>query len=218
MVRGERQAALARRTDMLTGTSDFANLDEPAVAVLDVAPAATPPPATVTRDPLPRIRLAEPFEHLRDASDRLLAQTGSRPKVFLANLGMPVDFSPRANFARNFFAAGGIAAVTNDGFAQSSLPAAAAKTDLAALVAAFKSAGAELVCLCACDEVYGREAVTAANALAEAGAPHPYYAGRPAREAEAKLAAAGIETFIHAGCNAIAVLQAAHEQITSRRR
>jgi methylmalonyl-CoA mutase len=216
MVRGERQAALARRTDMLTGTSDFADLDEPSVAVLDVAPMAPPPPATVTLDPLPRIRLAEPFEHLRDASDRMLAQTGSRPKIFLANLGAPADFSPRAIFAKNFFEAGGIAAVTNDGFARSSLPAGEAKTDLAALVAAFKGAGAELVCLCASDEVYAREAITAANALTEAGAPHLYYAGRPAREAE--LAAAGIETFVHAGCNAVAVLQAAQEQITSLRR
>jgi methylmalonyl-CoA mutase len=215
MVRGERQAALARRTDMLTGTSDFADLDEPAVAVLEVAP-LEPPSATVTFDPLPRIRMAEPFEQLRDASDRMLAETGSRPKIFLANLGVPADFSPRADFARNFFAAGGIAAVTNDGFAQSSLPAAQAKTDLAALVAAFKGAGAELVCLCASDEVYAREAVAAANALTEAGAPPLYYAGRPAREQE--LAAAGIETFIHAGCNAVAVLQAAQEQIRSRRR
>jgi methylmalonyl-CoA mutase len=215
MVRAERQAALARRTDMLIGTSDFADLDEAMVAVLDVAPTG-PPPAAVTLDPLPRIRLAEPFEHLREASDRLLAQTGSRPKIFLANLGVPADFSPHANFAKNFFAAGGIAAVTNDGFAQSSLPAGEAKTDLAALVAAFKESGASLVCLCASDEAYAREAVTAANALTEAGAAHLYYAGRPARAAE--LAAAGIETFIHAGCDAVAVLQAAQEQITSRGR
>src|SRR6202011_6091450 len=187
-------------------TSDFADLDEPAGAVLDVAP-MVPPAAAATLDPLPRLRLAEPLEHLRDASARLLARTGSRPKIFLANLGVPADFSPRANFATNFFAAGGIAAVTNDGFAQSSLPAGEAKTDLAALVAAFKETGAALVCLCGSDEAYAREAVTAAKALTEAGALHLYCAGRPARAAE--LAAAGIETFIHAGCDAVAVLQAA---------
>jgi len=216
-VRGERQTALAARTDTLIGTSDFADLDEPAVAVLDVAPVA-PAPATVTLEPLPRIRLAEPFEQLRDASDRMLAETGSRPKIFLANLGVPADFSPRANFASDFFAAGGIAAVTNNGFAPASLPAAAASTDLAALVAAFKDAGTGLACLCASDEVYAREAVRAASALAEAGAQHLYYAGRPAREAKAELTAAGIKTFIHAGCNALSVLQAAQLQIASPRR
>ncbi|HEY3642143.1 MAG TPA: methylmalonyl-CoA mutase subunit beta [Xanthobacteraceae bacterium] len=216
-VRGERQVALAARTDTLIGTSDFADLDEPPVAVLDIAPVAAAP-ATVTLEPLPRIRLAEPFEQLRDASDRMLAETGSRPKIFLANLGVPADFSPRANFASDFFAAGGIAAVTNNGFAPASLPAAAASTDLAALVAAFKDAGTGLACLCASDEVYAREAVPAASALTEAGAQHLYYAGRPARGAKAELAAAGIKTFIHAGCNALSVLQVAQEQIASPRR
>jgi methylmalonyl-CoA mutase len=198
----------------LTGTSDFADLDEPAVAVLGVASITEPPAttATVTLEALPRIRLAEPFEHLRDAADRMLAETGSRPTIFLANLGVPADFSPRATFARNFFAAGGITAVTNDGFALP-LPAGEAKTDLTALVTAFKSAGAALVCLCGSDEVYAREAIAAAHALAQAGARHLYYAGRPARQAE--LAAAGITSFIYAGCNAVAVLRAAHEQITS---
>ena len=214
-VRAARQAALARRTDMLTGTSDFADLDEPAVPVLDVAPlAAAPAPAGVTLEPLRCIRLAEPFEQLRDASDRMLAQTGARPKIFLANLGVPADFTPRANFARNFFAAGGIAAVSNDGFA----PAANAKTDLAALVAAFKSTGARLVCLCGSDETYGREAIAAAEALTAAGAPPLYFAGRPAADAGAALAAAGVATFIHAGGDALAVLQAAQEQIAAPRR
>ncbi len=217
-VRGERQAALAARTDTLTGTSDFADLDEPAVAVLEAAPVSGPAPTIPTLEPLRRIRLAEPFEQLRDASDRRLAETGSRPKIFLANLGMAADFSPRANFAVNFFAAGGIAAVTNDGFAPASPAAAQAKTDLAALVAAFKDSGAELACLCGSDETYGREAVAAANALAQAGALHIYCAGRPAREAQAGLMEAGIKTFIHAGCDALGVLQAAHQQIASRSR
>ena len=65
---------------------------------------------------MPRIRLAEPFEKLRDASDRALAKTGKRPKIFLANLGTPAEFNARATFAKNFFEAGGIEAVTNDGF------------------------------------------------------------------------------------------------------
>jgi methylmalonyl-CoA mutase len=214
-VRSARQAALARRADMLTGTSDFAELDEPAVAVLDVAPVAPAAlPAAVTLEPLPCIRLATPFEELRDASDRMLAQTGARPKIFLANLGVPADFSPRANFAGNFFAAGGIVAATNDGFALPEPAGAPAATDLAALVAAFKGSGAALACLCGSDETYGREAAAAAQALTAAGVAHLYYAGRPSREAE--LAAAGIGTFIHAGCDAVAVLRAAHEQIGAR--
>ena len=62
------------------------------------------------------IRLAEPFEALRDASDAMLAKTGARPKVFLATLGKPSDFTARATFAKNFFEAGGIEAVDSDGY------------------------------------------------------------------------------------------------------
>jgi methylmalonyl-CoA mutase len=210
-VRSERQAALARRADTLTGTSDFADLDEPAVAVLQVAPAA-PTSQNAAFAPLPPLRLAEPYEALRNASDQMLAESGVRPKIFLANLGVPADFTTRANFARNFFAAGGIAAVTNDGFAQS--PAAAEPaTDVAALAAAFKASGSALACLCGADETYAREAVAVARALAAAGATHIYYAGRAAEAAD--LTAAGVSTFIYAGCNALAALEAAHQQIKS---
>ena len=65
-------------------------------AVLDVKPraAATEPAATIAFPALQRIRLAEPFEQLRDASDRMLTKSGRRPKVFLANLGTHVvDFA-----------------------------------------------------------------------------------------------------------------------------
>ncbi|HXW25474.1 MAG TPA: methylmalonyl-CoA mutase subunit beta, partial [Xanthobacteraceae bacterium] len=104
-VRGAREAAVATRRDPLTGTSAFPDLGELPVAVLDVAPmaAAPPGPAQVQFAALPRIRLAEPYEHLRDASDRILAATGARPKIFLANLGTLADFTARATFAKNFF-------------------------------------------------------------------------------------------------------------------
>jgi len=82
-------------------------------------PVTLPPPSALVFEPLPRIRLAEPFEALRDASDRMCARTGARPKIFLANLGGPADFTARATFAKNFFAAGGIEAAGNDGFVQS---------------------------------------------------------------------------------------------------
>ena len=111
-VRAERQKAAARRKDAMTGTSDYPDLHEKVAAVLNVAPVVTPKEsaATVRIEPLPSIRLAEPFEALRDASDRALAKNGARPKVFLANLGKLPDFTARAMFAKNFYEAGGIEA------------------------------------------------------------------------------------------------------------
>src|SRR4029434_3167879 len=111
------------------------------VHVLDVAPHPLPAGGEKAAfAALPRIRLAEPFEQLRDASDRMLAATDARPRVFLANLGKLSDFTARALFAKNFFEAGGIEAVSNDGFAS--------RDDM---IAAFRASSAKLVCLCSSD-------------------------------------------------------------------
>ena len=208
-VRAAREAAVARRKDALTGTSEFPHIHETAVAVLDVAPAAPPAaePAGVRFDRLAAFRLAEPFERLRDASDRVLAASGSRPRIFLANLGPIAAFTARAMFAKNFFEAGGIEAVTNDGFAGQN--GGAPTTDVAALVAAFAASGARIACLCSSDERYGQEAAGAARALAAAGAVHIYLAGRPG-ELEAALKAAGVQSFVYLGCDALKMLEAAH--------
>jgi methylmalonyl-CoA mutase len=126
--RAEREKNIARRKDALTGTSEFPNIHESAVHVMDVAVRATgakEPPAFAA---LPRIRLAEPFEQLRDASDRALAAKGARPKVFLANLGKLADFTARTLFTKNIFEAGGIEAVANDGFLSSPLAGAERST------------------------------------------------------------------------------------------
>ena len=198
-VRAEREKAVARRKDTLTGTSNFPDLAEAAVAVLDVpAVAMAPYPAVLKFEPLPSARLAEPFEQLRDASDRILAQTGARPKIFLANLGKLSDFTARATFAKNFFEAGGIEAVTNDGFASRD-----------EMITAFRASGAKLACLCSSDEVYAKEATDAARALAAAGCGHVYLAGRGG-EAEPALRDAGVAAFIFAGCDVLATLVAAH--------
>ena len=198
-VRAAREAAVARRKDALTGTSDFPDLAEAPVAVLEATPVAVPrASAAPAFEPLPRIRLAEPFEALRDASDRMLARAGARPKIFLANLDTAADFTARATFAKNFFEAGGIEAVGSDGPASSD-----------GLTAAFRASGAKLACLCSSDQVYAREAVAAARALMTAGCRHLYLAGRPG-EIEQSLRDVGVGDFIFTGCDALGILNEAH--------
>jgi methylmalonyl-CoA mutase len=200
-VRAARQAALAKRKDALIGTSDYPNLIETPVKVLDVPRLSVPPmPAAVTFEALPSIRLAEPFEALRDKSDETLVKTGARPKVFLANLGKLSEFTARATFAKNFYEAGGIEILSNDGFA-----------DQAAVVAAFKASGAHLACLCSSDKVYESEAAAAAQALTAAGAI-VHLAGRPG-ENEANWREAGVKSFVYVGCDVLSTLQAAHDSL-----
>jgi len=200
--RAARQVNIAKRKDALTGTSDYPNLGEASVKVLDVARVAAPPLAlAVTFEPLPSLRMAEPYERLRDASDRFLKKTGARPKVFLANLGTPSDFTARSTFAKNFYEAGGIEALSNDGF-----------KDRAAMLAAFKASGAKLACLCSSDKVYEAQAADAAKALTAAGAI-VQLAGRGG-DHEAAWRQAGVKTFVFMGCDALSTLRETHGILT----
>ncbi|MGA8412515.1 MAG: methylmalonyl-CoA mutase subunit beta [Xanthobacteraceae bacterium] len=199
VIRHEREAAVARGREPIIGTSEFPDIHELPVAVLAPPPAHKP---ATGGDLLPEIRLAEPFEQLRDTADDYAAKTGSRPKVFLANLGTPSVFTARATFAKNFFEAGGIEAVTNDGFSSTE-----------ALVTAFKTSGARFACLCSSNDVYAKDAVAAATALAKAGAVHLYLAGRGG-ELESALKAAGVATFIYSGCDMLKTLRGAHDMIS----
>jgi methylmalonyl-CoA mutase len=202
-VRAERQKAVARRIDLLTGTNDFPNIHEASATVLVAAPVASANDgATTDAKPLVRIRLAEPFERLRETSDQILSQTGARPKVFLATLGALADFTARANFAKNFFEAGGIEAVGGEAEGSS-------------LVADFKRSGAALACLCASDKTYETEAANAAAVLKSAGAQHIYLAGRPG-DHETAHRGAGVGTFIYANGEALATLRAAYDILRDR--
>jgi methylmalonyl-CoA mutase len=207
--RAAREADIARRKEVLTGASKFPNLHEAHVAVLDAKPVALEPygEEKFKFDPLPPIRLAVAFERLRDWSDERLKASGARPKVFLANLGMPADFTARATFAKSFFETGGIEAVD---FLPSSSPLFMGEVaDLATFATAFKTSGAALACLCSSDKIYAEQAIAAAKALQAAGAKHIYLAGRPG-EQEAALRAAGVNDFIFAGGDALATLQEAY--------
>jgi methylmalonyl-CoA mutase len=156
---------------------------------------------TVFVDPLPPVRLAEPFEALRADLDAVAAKTGARPKVFLAVIGPVSAFTARATFARNLFEAGGFDAPIPEPFG-----------DLAALAAAFKASGAAIACLCSSDELYASDGVDTAEALKAAGAKQLWLAGRPG-ELEAALKAAGVGGFVHAGGDVVEFLEVARQAI-----
>jgi methylmalonyl-CoA mutase len=198
-----REQNIAKRKEVLTGATEFPNLHEAPVTVLQAKPVVLAPygEARFKFDALPPMRLAAPFEALRDRSDQMLRDGGARPKIFFANLGTPADFTARAAFARSLFESGGIEAVDTEGF-----------SDPAALAAAFRKSNAALACLCASDKVYAAQAAEAAKALQAEGAKHIYLAGRPGGQ-EAALRAAGVEDFVFAGGDALTLLQEAYRLV-----
>jgi methylmalonyl-CoA mutase len=200
--RAAREKAIARRKDSLIGTSDFPDLVEAEIAVLDGVPASPcAERGEQTAEPLPRMRLSESFETLRDRSDSYRAAHGTRPKIFLACLGRPADFNARASFAKSLFEAGGIEAIAAQG-AQSSDD----------MLKAFKASGASLACLCSSDKVYASGGADAARQLREAGAKHIYLAGKRG-DLEAELKSAGVEHFVAAGADALEALRDAYANL-----
>jgi methylmalonyl-CoA mutase len=199
-VAGARERDIASGRLELTGVSAFPLLTDDGIKV--VPHPAAPPVAAATMQikPLTARRLAAPFEALRDAADAQQARTGRRPRVFLASLGALAEHNTRSTWMKNFLAAGGIEALASDGCATAAQAAAAIKTS-----------GATVACLCSSDAVYAKLAAETSKALKAAGASHVYLAGRPGDEAA--LRAAGVDGFVFAGQDAVAVLSMLQEQL-----
>lgn len=187
---------LATRRDPLTGLSEFPDIDENLPALEEPLPTRAMTPFA----PIVPVRYASGFEALRDQARTLPAAT-----VFLANIGPVSVFTARSTFAKNLFEAGGIRAITNEGFA-----------DAQEAAAAFAASGARIACVCSSDAVYAEQAEPVAKALKAAGAERIYLAGQPGDHRDAYVAA-GIDEFVFTGGNAQAVLGAALDALEAAR-
>ena len=184
---------VARLRSPITGVSTHADLAEGRVEVALGAPERD---AFVPAEgALAPIRLAEPFERLRDTSDAVLRRTGLRPKVYLAALGPEPTHRRRVAFVLGWLEAGGFEAVYDGG---------AATVEEAA--DRLKASGAALACLCGADEAYAGQAAPYAQAIKAAGVKGLALAGPPGAQ-EATWRAAGVDDFIFAGGDAVAALQ-----------
>ncbi len=190
---------VATRRDPITGVSEFPLLDQD----LPAGPPPLPPRPPVVGDadpiaPLPLRRPAAPYEELRDAADAAAARPGGRPTVPLVTMGPLAAHTARESFARNLLASGGIAArVVGDA-------GVAGREPLAELD------GAPLAILCGSDEAYAEAAADLARALKRRGVGCVVLAGRPG-DREQAWREAGIDRYVHAGCDALDFLAHVHE-------
>ena len=190
---------VARLKSPITGVSAHADLSERPVEIALGAPEREAfAPAEGALAP---IRLAEPFERLRDMSDAALERAGSRPKVYLAALGPEPKHRRRVAFVRERLEAGGLEPVY-DGEAATAEEAANR----------LKASDAPLACLCGADATYAGQATAFARAIKAAGAKGLALAGQPGVH-EAAWRAAGVDEFIFAGSDAVAALQGLYRRI-----
>lgn len=155
---------------------------------------------TVT--PIQAYRAPEPFEQLRKAAETYAARTGSRPRIFLANMGPPRQHSARANFTTSFFEVGGFEMVSNNGF----------DTVDDAVQAALDS-GAQAVVICSTDETYPELVPPLVHEI-KSTSPETIVilAGYPQDQVEAHRAV-GIDEFIHIRANCYEINHWLHQQI-----
>ncbi|MGE0046536.1 MAG: methylmalonyl-CoA mutase subunit beta [Hyphomonadaceae bacterium] len=208
-IREARQRNFALRKETITGVTDFPLLcaDAPSIEKVDRAAikrrfgkgAAPPPPAVLSATPLAPVRWAEPFERLRDRAE------GKAPPVFFATLGALSEFSARSNFARNLFAAGGVAAFEPE----------AVYAHLPQLCAEFAAANTPAAVIVGADAAYEQHAAETASALKAAGAKWVILAGRPGAHEES-WRAAGVDQFIFVGRDALESLERLHDALGVR--
>jgi methylmalonyl-CoA mutase len=205
--RAARQAAFARRKETITGVTDFpllavsspvhggrgraaadggSNGSAHRRPVADISPASG-------GGKLAAIRWAEPFEALREKAE------GKTKGVFFATLGALAEFSPRALFAQNLFAVGGVSAIGAD----------QAHDSTEALVAAFRASGADVAVIAGSDAAYAQQAEITARTLKQAGASWVVLAGKPG-EHEAAWRAAGVDQFVFTGVDVLSALETLH--------
>ncbi|WP_309890469.1 methylmalonyl-CoA mutase family protein [Archangium sp.] len=192
-----RDKAVRTRRLPIVGVSEFPHLDE--VPVLRTP--RSPEGQQETSAALRPTRLSEPFESLRDASDRYLAAHGQRPRAFMANLGTVAEHTTRAMWIANALAAGGIEPVQHHGF-----------TDAAQAAELLAASGAQLVVISGPDGLYPEWVPGLTAALKAKGARIVALAGRPG-EQESAYRAAGVDLFIYAGADLLATLCSLHTQL-----
>lgn len=184
--RDRRRAAIASRRETITGITDFPLLGA-------ALPEFEPTDRRLPAGNFAPIRWAEPFETLRAKAE------ATSPRVFFATLGALADFSPRSQWTRNLFAAGGI----------TSLGAEDAYASMDALIDAFRASKAHVALIAGADAAYAEHAENAAQRLKAAGADWVLLAGKPG-ERETALRAAGVDQFVFAGQNALHELDTLH--------
>ena len=179
-----KEKAVILRRRIFTGTNQYADHTEKASDRID--------PLRLSGER----RGAEVYEQLRLRTERHAADTGSLPRVLLAEIGDLKMRAARSTFAANFFACAGFDIITQR--FQSSSEIAACDADL--------------IVLCSSDAEYLELVSELALSLKELGRRTPIIvAGNP--EFPEQLQAAGAADFIHIRSNPIEVLTSWQRQL-----
>jgi methylmalonyl-CoA mutase len=169
--RAAREKAYSSRRRALVGVNNYPNVTEKAAEGL---------PAAGNGSPLPQVRVAEPFEKIRQRTTQYALETGRYPKVLLLKRGDAKMKGARSNFSMNFLGCAGFDFVESE---------------------EYEGTDADLIVLCSSDPEY---LAFAQEVCPKVKAP-VLVAGNPKEQIDA-LKAAGVQGFIHIFSDAIQTL------------
>ena len=170
--RAARDKAYSSRRRALVGVNNYPNVGEKTPEAGLPAPAADAP--------APQVRIAEPYEKIRQRTTAHAKVTGRYPKVLLLKRGDVKMKGARSNFCFNFFGCAGFDMVESEEYV---------------------GAGADLIILCSSDPEY----LALAQEVCPAVKVPVLVAGNPKDQIEA-LQAAGVQGFVHVMSDAIQTL------------
>jgi methylmalonyl-CoA mutase len=168
----DREKAIALRRRTLVGVNNFPDLVEKTPEAEALVPESG--------DPFRAFRLAEPFERIRERTERHARATGRYPRVLLLKRGDLKMRMARANFSLNFFGCAGFEIEDSE---------------------EYEGTSSDLIVLCSSDPEY---LALAREVCPKVKAP-VIVAGNPKDQIEA-LKAAGVQGFIHIASDAVQTL------------
>ena len=170
--RGAREKAISSRRKVLVGVNNYPDLNGKA---LEAEPAPVAGVASFAQ-----VRLAEPFEKIRERTAGHARETGRIPQVLLLKRGDVKMRTARANFALNFFGCAGFEIAESEDYA---------------------GTRADLIVLCSSDPEY----LAFAQEVCTAVQVPVVVAGNPKDQIDA-LKSVGVEGFVHIGSDAVQTL------------
>lgn len=190
-IAAQRDMDIATRKTTILGTNQYPNLTE---SMGDKITSSDCCQCQASDGPIKKLRQyrgAEPFEHLRLATEK----SGKKPKVFLLTYGNLAMRKARSGFATNFFGVAGYQIIDNPGF----------KSADEGVKAALESK-ADIVVMCSSDDEYAEIAETVCQGL-KGKVKSIVLAGYPKEQIET-YKGYGVDEFIHVKINVLQSLTA----------
>ncbi|MDQ0197386.1 methylmalonyl-CoA mutase subunit beta [Neobacillus ginsengisoli] len=199
VVNEKRQLDIFTREKSIIGTNVYANLEEEGFTGKkrsDRLFSSNRQKGQHPIQPIPQLRLAEPYETLRNKAVGLKEKIGTQPMVGMICLGILKHHKAKVDFIKGFLAVGGIYGAASD-------PVISSESGIEFV----KNSHLQHFCLCGSNDQYeeiGHEVLLALKA--EFPESVFYLAGLPEKERQNQWFAEGIRQFIHVKSNCYEIL------------